>query len=43
MSNYTDKILAKIQKEQQIKEAKEAQLNEPLSMASSDDCTKMAY
>lgn len=37
MSNYTDKILAKIQKEQQIKEAKEAQLNEPLSMASSDD------
>lgn len=37
MSNYTDKILAKIQREQKLKEAKEAQLEEPISMASSDD------
>ena len=36
MSNYTDKIMAKIQREQKLKEEKEANLNEPLAMAASD-------
>lgn len=37
MSNYTDKIMAKIQREQKLKEEKEANLNEPLAMAASDN------
>ena len=37
MSNYTDKIMAKIQREQKLKEEKEANLNEPLAMATSDN------
>ena len=37
MPNYTDKLLEKIQKERRAQELKEAQLNEPLFMAASDD------